>query len=379
MKKWLLVIALIFLVGCSNETQNSTTSEVVEEETEAKMEVDKNLLSVDVTLPYEFVEQEDEEINVTLEELAKEDGINEVTDNNDGTVTMNMTKSKHTEVLKSLSDSIDEHIDELIASEDNSIVKIETSDNYKTFDLYVDPSQYNSLTEAFSAISFYFQGLLYNAYDGNSDSEIIVNFIDNETGEVIEQGSSKNLGSEEETSELEESNVIEEETVALEETNNISEIIPFRDGYGDENLELMVHSFDWVDTVEPWTPGEYYNYYSVEDPNTAKLIKLEAIYKNLGGDTIDLNDYAYRVVINDKYNYNLQATYEEDGDLAVLNYVDPLEEKNIFIFGEVPIEAIESIEKIVFQFGYNEGYNNMFENMEQRENILNFEIIETEL
>lgn len=379
MKKWLLVIALIFLVGCSNETQNSTTTEVVEEETEAKMEVEKNLLSVDVTLPYEFVEQEDEELNVTLEELAKEDGINEVTDNNDGTVTMNMTKSKHTEVLKSLSDSIDEHIDELIASEDNSIVKIETSDNYKTFDLYVDPSQYNSLTEAFSAISFYFQGLLYNAYDGNSDSEIIVNFIDNETGEVIEQGSSKNLGSEEETSELEESNVIEEETVALEETNNISEIIPFRDEYGDENLELMVHSFDWVDTVEPWTPGEYYNYYSVEDPNTAKLIKLEAIYKNLGGDTIDLNDYAYRVVINDKYNYNLQATYEEDGDLVVLNYVDPLEEKNIFIFGEVPIEAIESIEKIVFQFGYNEGYNNMFENMEQRENILNFEIIETEL
>lgn len=379
MKKWLLVIALIFLVGCSNETQNSTTTEVVEEETEAKMEVEKNLLSVDVTLPYEFVEQEDEELNVTLEELAKEDGINEVTDNIDGTVTMNMTKSKHTEVLKSLSDSIDEHIDELIASEDNSIVKIETSDNYKTFDLYVDPSQYNSLTEAFSAISFYFQGLLYNAYDGNSDSEIIVNFIDNETGEVIEQGSSKNLGSEEETSELEESNVIEEETVALEETNNISEIIPFRDEYGDENLELMVHSFDWVDTVEPWTPGEYYNYYSVEDPNTAKLIKLEAIYKNLGGDTIDLNDYAYRVVINDKYNYNLQATYEEDGDLVVLNYVDPLEEKNVFIFGEVPIEAIESIEKIVFQFGYNEGYNNMFENMEQRENILNFEIIETEL
>ena len=71
------------------------------------------------------------------------------------------------------------------------------------------------------------------------------------------------------------------------------------------------------------------------------------IFKNLSGDSVILENFASQIVINDKYKYDLQPVYEEDGDLQSFVAINPLEEKEIILFNEIPNEAIHKKEKIV--------------------------------
>lgn len=55
------------------------------------MKAEKNLLSVEVTLPASLVKDGEAE----LDEEAKEAGVKEITKNEDGSITMKMTKEAH--------------------------------------------------------------------------------------------------------------------------------------------------------------------------------------------------------------------------------------------------------------------------------------------
>lgn len=195
MKKIIIILFAMFIIltGCGeNKAVNNPEKDLENENKEAALEVDKKLLSVDIRLPIEMIEEEGVDIETTLEEIRKTEGINKVTLNNDGTVTYNMTKNKHNEMMQTIEESLMESSNELLKSPDNSIVKIENSKDYTLFEVYVDPSRYNEF-ELFTALSFYIQGIYYNAFNGNSDAEIIVKFINNDTNEIIEEGSSKAL------------------------------------------------------------------------------------------------------------------------------------------------------------------------------------------
>ena len=112
--KWLsiLLILVIILSACGNgqkidenneelpkETnQLSETSSVPSEEDSQGIEVDKKLLTVDVTLPEQLVgdlSNFDEK-----EYLAENEGIKSARVNDDGSLTLTMTKSKHKEMLE---------------------------------------------------------------------------------------------------------------------------------------------------------------------------------------------------------------------------------------------------------------------------------------
>lgn len=195
MKKIIIILFAMFIIltGCGeNKAVNNPEKDLENENKEAALEVDKKLLSVDIRLPIEMIEEEGVDIETTLEEIRKTEGINKVTLNNDGTVTYNMTKNKHNEMMQTIEESLMESSNELLESPNNSIVKIENSKDYTLFEVYVDPSRYNEF-ELFTALSFYIQGIYYNAFNGNSDAEIIVKFINNDTNEIIEEGSSKAL------------------------------------------------------------------------------------------------------------------------------------------------------------------------------------------
>lgn len=199
MKKLLIVLlSLILITGCSKaeepKVEDPDVKVTTEDNKETKkedvgIEVDKNILSVDVTLPLSFMVEEGEDIEASLNEARKGEGINSVTLNDNNTVTYNMTKSKHKEMMESIEESLKESSDELINDSENSILKIENSSDYKSFDIFVDPDKYNQL-EMFNALLFYMQGIMYNSFNGNNDAIITVKFINNETGEIIEEGNS---------------------------------------------------------------------------------------------------------------------------------------------------------------------------------------------
>lgn len=88
-----------------------------------------------------------------------------------------------------------------------------------------------------------------------------------------------------------------------------------------------------------------------------------------------MENFASQIVINDKYKYDLQSLYKDDGDLQSFANINPLEEKEIILFSEIPNEAIHKKEKIVFKFGYNTDQdNNMYYSLESREHIVTYDL-----
>lgn len=164
------------------------------------MEVDKGLLNVNVTLPASFFS------DMTPEEIqaaAQEQGYSKCVINQDGSVTYTMTRGKYNEVMEGMKTSLDESIADLVNGENavESFLKIEYTDDLSEIDVYVDPDTYSSLDSMY-AISFYILGAYYQVFGGTSpdDVDVVVNFINNNTNEVIDSASYQDMLSSEEAS-----------------------------------------------------------------------------------------------------------------------------------------------------------------------------------
>ncbi|MSA03057.1 hypothetical protein GKG47_14795 [Lactonifactor sp. BIOML-A3] len=160
------------------------------------LSAEKNMLSVEVTIPASLLEGSDP---AELTEEAEENGVKEVTQNADGSVTMKMTKEAHKELLTSMKVSIDESINELLADKENcpSFDSITYSDDVATFDIKVDADSFGGF-EGIYAITFYLMGNIYQALNAVPEEEIntTVNFINKDTGEVIQTGDSASMAEE---------------------------------------------------------------------------------------------------------------------------------------------------------------------------------------
>lgn len=181
------------------DTAGSSNSAVATEITTAdsdSISVDENLLTVEVTMPAAFFEGETPE---EIQASAKESGFLSCTVNEDGSVTYKMTKGKRAEILRSFKGEIDSTIQEYLAGGENapqSFRKITYNDKVTQFDIRVDRAAYeNSWTDAFYMMGFYILGGYYQIIDGvpSDQVDVIVNIIDDATGEQIESGSYKNF------------------------------------------------------------------------------------------------------------------------------------------------------------------------------------------
>lgn len=208
MKKKIVSIILSVCLCCSvtacgnssnaEQSSNNTSKEVTEQTseengTEEELSVDKNLLSVEVTLPASLIGDSE---STELTEEAKSHGVKDITKNSDGSITMKMTKAAHKELLDSIKASIDESINEMLADKENcpSFDSITYNDDVTVFDVKVDPAIYGGM-EIFSAFALYMYGNMYQALNAvpESDLKTVVNFINKDTGEVIESGDSTAL------------------------------------------------------------------------------------------------------------------------------------------------------------------------------------------
>jgi len=192
MKKILIVmlslILAVVLIACTDKKGNEKSGESIN--------VDEGLLLVDVTIPAAFFEDTTE---AEIKEEAKEEGYKSCVVNEDGSVTYTMTKLQHREALREYKEEIDENIDDMLNGDDqeSSFVSIDYNDKMTKFDVYVDSSLYSDW-DALYALTFYFSGMLYQTLDGvaEEDVDVEVNFIDNETKEVLNSGTYKEFISE---------------------------------------------------------------------------------------------------------------------------------------------------------------------------------------
>lgn len=176
--------------GDSQSATNHADEEDVNNDTNQKVEVDEGLLEVEVTLPASFFSDSEEEVTQeSLEEKIKdEDGIKSVKLNEDGSVTYEMTKKKQKEMLDEIKASIDESCQSLVDSEDTSFVSIDYNDDVTEFTCVMTNTEPN-LSESFSVISIYLLGAYYNTFAGESDFDVKVQYVNEESGETVYEGS----------------------------------------------------------------------------------------------------------------------------------------------------------------------------------------------
>ena len=145
MKKKLVSILLILslslsLVACGGSekpAEEATQTEETTEENES-IEVDENLLTMEVTIPAEYMGE------TTQEELDAEkvDGVKSITLNEDGSATYVMTKGKHKEMMKDIAEQIDTGCNDLIGSEDYpNFTSIEANDDYTSFTITTNSTE----------------------------------------------------------------------------------------------------------------------------------------------------------------------------------------------------------------------------------------------
>ena len=109
---------------------------------------------------------------------------------------MKMTKEAHKELLGSIKESVDESNEEIIADKENypSIESITYNNDLTEFTVSVDSASFNGL-ESFVAIAFYMEGNIYQALNAVPEDEIntTVNFVDKDSGEVINSADSSSM------------------------------------------------------------------------------------------------------------------------------------------------------------------------------------------
>ncbi|KMM38286.1 hypothetical protein [Guptibacillus hwajinpoensis] len=194
----IFVLSLTLLAACSSNEQSSNndksqaaTNQTEEDNEKSKddgeVAVDKGLLSVEVTIPASMVESENTEETIAS---AKEQGIKEVTENEDGSVTYKMSKSVHKELMNEIGASIEETVEETKNSEDFvSIKDISHNDSFSKFTVIVDKESYENSMDGFATITLGMSGMIYQIYDGADPEKysVTISMKDEASGEVFDE------------------------------------------------------------------------------------------------------------------------------------------------------------------------------------------------
>ncbi len=180
----IFLIAAILLCGCNaapatgGEDNGATT-----ESTAAKIETDEKLLTVDIKLPASLFADEDM-TKFDADAYAIEQGFKSAKVNEDGSVTVTMTKAKHKELLKEMADSLDANFKEFVNGENTSYIKeITHNENFTTVTMKVDKAAYENAFD-FTPLAIGMSVAMYQAFI-ETEYHVEISIVDAATGAAI--------------------------------------------------------------------------------------------------------------------------------------------------------------------------------------------------
>ncbi|MBH5317100.1 hypothetical protein I6N90_04660 [Paenibacillus sp. GSMTC-2017] len=195
---FLTLSSVLLLSACGDAQQNQTTNKTVlnevksqpsavteEKEKDQTIEVDKGLLSNEVTLPASMFNGQDLDQVIAA---AKEKGVGEVTKNADGSLTYKMSKTVYNKMLKELKGTTIEYVESLKNGVDYTSIKDVTyNESFSEFTLIVDKEAYESSLDGMASLGLFFSASLYQLFEGvsNEKLKITVNVQDEKTKEII--------------------------------------------------------------------------------------------------------------------------------------------------------------------------------------------------
>lgn len=153
------------------------------EQSSSEIFVDKNLLDVEITLPASMFADTDISTFDT-EVYVKENGFKKAVVNDDGSITVTMSKSKHNELMEEYATDLETMFAEYIGAEYTSYISNITNDsNFSEIVIDVDRAGYESTVDL-TPLSIGFSAMFYQSLAGiDPHCEIIIR--DRATGETI--------------------------------------------------------------------------------------------------------------------------------------------------------------------------------------------------
>lgn len=177
------------------DSDTETDDDFSELEALGDVEVDEGLFNVELTIPKDFIGETTQE---ELDKIASEKGYKSATLNEDGSVTYIINKKQHKEMLDGITQSIDESLAEMVGSESYpNITNVEANSDYTHFTVTTKNTELD-MAESFSVMGFYMYGGMYGIFSGKEVENVQVDFVNADTGEIIESANSKDAGDTEE-------------------------------------------------------------------------------------------------------------------------------------------------------------------------------------
>lgn len=193
----IFLAATLVLGGCSPQPADDSVLEEMEQPAEiagssesepsvADVEVDRGLLSVEITVPKEFFEDSTE---AEIMAAAEEAGFTSTVINEDGSVTYTMPRRVHDELLQEMKDGIDEVIAEALQENPQIFKDVSYDRNVTKFKVTVNRAAFESSFEApFIGFGLGLGGMFYQIYQGvpKDDQGVIIDFVDEASGDVFD-------------------------------------------------------------------------------------------------------------------------------------------------------------------------------------------------
>ncbi len=196
-----LLVCTLALSACGTpdapaDTSSETVTSVIDEDaaepdTVGEVDVDKNLLTVELTIPADYMGETTQE---DLSAIAKEKGYKSITLNDDGSATYVMSKTQHQEMMQELAININNGLSDMVASEDYpNFTEIVANDDFTEFKVTTTSTELG-LNESLSVIAYYMYGGMYNVFNGTPTDNVHVDFINADSGEIINSADSSDMG-----------------------------------------------------------------------------------------------------------------------------------------------------------------------------------------
>lgn len=180
----LTLLLTISLTSCTtNKQKQSTTS------TNEGISVDASLLDVTITLPATYFSSvANETAQDYVESLDKEtkSNIKSLQTNEDGSLTITMSKSKYEEMMSKTKQQILSSINDIVSDNETypNITNIETNDTFTKYTITL-ASKEMDLMDTFTALTLYLTSYMYQSFMINPNYTVQITYV-TEDGTVIE-------------------------------------------------------------------------------------------------------------------------------------------------------------------------------------------------
>lgn len=191
MKRFFItLLSILLFVGCSakdtSETNESEEKEMEQTE-ESGIEVDKGLFNVELTLPSSLF---DEEELTEIEAQLKEDKKADVTQNEDGSLSVKMSKKEHKEMMSEIKEDFMETITNIIDDKEfASIQNITYNNDFTEINMVVDQEQFENSFDGFVTLNLGISSLFYQAFQGKDleKEKVTILLEDSATNEIFQE------------------------------------------------------------------------------------------------------------------------------------------------------------------------------------------------